>query len=325
MKKFILTSNDIFNIKSHDLLTYYIPNHAGYKLLSLNGKEAVNFIKKNNKIDTKIIVYLQGGGPNYEFYTHIVNFLSKTKIHCYITIFTFDWWFRPLSKNHNSLMKLIFKTNNYRVITLANSVNKIYEFHNLSYMNYASNIICNNFWSCYNSSFVPFNNSPEKKILVSGATNKLHYPERNKLLNLANIVYPTVNREKHQNSKNSLYNELLNKYIACFASSVYVFNAKLQNITNTHLIILKTFEILASGALLVQPEIEVPYLEKQLGLIKGKHYLTIDFDKENIQEQIDSILEHPHINEIRKSGKDFAKENLTSEKKYLELQEMGVF
>ena len=50
-----------------------------------------------------------------------------------------------------------------------------------------------------------------------------------------------------------------------------------------------------------------------------------DFEKDDIQEQIDSILEHPQIHEIRKAGQDYAKENLTSEKKYFELKEMVLF
>ena len=58
-KKIIITSPDIFNIKSHDLITKHLTKEQGYKLLSLNGKEAVNFIKKNNSHKTSIIIYNQ--------------------------------------------------------------------------------------------------------------------------------------------------------------------------------------------------------------------------------------------------------------------------
>ena len=45
-KKIIITAPDIFNIKSHDLLTEYLTKHAGYKLLKLKGNQAIDFIKK---------------------------------------------------------------------------------------------------------------------------------------------------------------------------------------------------------------------------------------------------------------------------------------
>ena len=206
------------------------------------------------------------------------------------------------------------------------SLASLSSYHNFDYKKFKKNVICNNFWSCYKSSFIEFNSSPYKKILLSGASSPTQYPERYALAKFSNVERPQIkNSDSHTKTHNTLYNELLNQYMACFSSSVYVYNKSSGNIENTHLILLKAFEILASGALLIQPDIEAPYLKDSLGLIKGKHYLTIDFDKENIQEQIDSILEHPQIDEIRKEGQYYAKENLTSEKKYLELKEMGLF
>ena len=66
-QKIIITSPDIFNIKSHDLITEYLTKHAGYKLLSLNGKQAVDFIKKNNSRKNRIIIYNQDGLSKREF------------------------------------------------------------------------------------------------------------------------------------------------------------------------------------------------------------------------------------------------------------------
>ena len=332
-KKIIITSPDIFNIKSHDLITEYLTKHAGYKLLSLNGKQAVDFIKKNNSRKTRLVIYNQDGNPKREFENTIISYLHSLseKLLARVLIFTVDFWYyngERASKHRYGklLLDKVFKTKTYKVVTLAPSLDSLSSFHKFNYTKFKGNVICNNFWSCYKSSFIRFNSSPCKKILLSGTSSHQQYPERWSIAKFSNVETPQIkNGDSHTKTHNTLYNELLNQYIACFASSVYVYNKSSGNIENTHLILLKTFEILASGALLIQPEIEVPYLKDVLGLIKGKHYLTINFDKENIQEQIDSILENPRIHEIRKAGQDYAKENLTSEKKYLELKEIGLF
>lgn len=332
-QKIIITSPDIFNIKSHDLITEYLTKHGCYKLLKLKGKQAVDFIKKNNSRKNRIIIYNQDGNPKREFENTIVNYLHSLndKLLARVLIFTVDFWHynsERASKHKYGKMLLdkVFKTNYYKVVTLAPSIDSLSSFHNFDYGLYKNNIICNNFWSCYLTSFLEFNSSPCKKILLSGACSPSQYPERFTLAKFSNVERPQIkNGETHTKTHNTLYNELLNQYIACFASSVYVFNKSSEKLENTHLILLKTFEILASGALLIQPEFEVPYLKDVLGLVKGKHYLTIDFEKDDIQEQINSILEHPQIHEIRKAGQDYAKENLTSEKKYIELKEMVLF
>ena len=332
-QKIVITSPDIFNIKSHDLITEYLTKHAGYKLLTLNGKEAIDFIKKNNSRKTRLVIFNQDGNPKREFENTIISYLQSLneKLLARVLIFTVDFWYyngKRASKHKygKALLDKLFKTKTYKVVTLAPSIDSLSSFHNFDYGLYKSNIICNDFWSCYKSSFIEFNCSPCKKILLSGAVSQTQYPERYSLAKFSNVEKPQLkNGNSHTKTHNTLYNELLNKYLAGFASSVYVYNKSSGNTENTHLILLKTFEILASGALLIQPEIEVSYLKDVLGLVKGKHYLTIDFEKDNTQEQIDSILEHSEINEIRKAGQDYAKENLTSEKKYLELKEMGLF
>ena len=115
----------------------------------------------------------------------------------------------------------------------------------------------------------------------------------------------------------SLFPKYLNKYLACFASSVHPFTY------NTHYILAKVFEILGSGSLLVYPKREEEYMNK-IGLFHMEHYYSIDLLKNDtsIQNEIDFILDEKNrnlINKIRLSGHNYAKLNFNSEKKYNEL------
>ena len=312
-----LLTNNLFNNKSHDLANIYFPKY--FKKYIMNPKEIIAFISNNNKENYKIFIYSQGG-PSNHFYYPIIKYLDiqGEKIKAEIVVFSFDWWFHPFKsqKINNDCLKLMFKPKNYKLVAFTN-LDIISNFHNISYKKYEKNIITNNIWCCYNSSFINFNENPLKILAISGEIkNEEHYPERKKLTNFKQTCIIKKNTAKHEN--NNYYNLSLNKYIACFASSVYVYNCSTKNYQNTHCILLKTFEILASGSLLVVPLIESKYLEEDLGIKEGIHFLSIDF-KKNIQIQIDNILCNPNINTIRKIGQDYAKENLTSKNKFEEI------
>jgi hypothetical protein len=119
----------------------------------------------------------------------------------------------------------------------------------------------------------------------------------------------------------NMYSKMLNSYLCCFASSVYVFNKSIAHSNNTHLILQKVFEILASGSLLLYPLSEKQYI-KRIGLIHKNNCYLIDFTK-NVQKQINQILNPinlPHINRIRYNGHLHAINNLSSHKKYSEIK-----
>ena len=87
------------------------------------------------------------------------------------------------------------------------------------------------------------------------------------------------------------------------------------------MILLKTFEILASGSLLIMPLSEEKFLA-EIGIINQENCILIDFDKD-LNEQIISILDinnRDYINNIRYKGYVHAKNNLNTEIKFNNLK-----
>ena len=114
-------------------------------------------------------------------------------------------------------------------------------------------------------------------------------------------------------STDYLYNKRLNSYFACFSSSVYFWNK------NTHIILLKTFEILGSGSLLVMPMKEKKYI-LNIGLKHMHNCYLIDFSK-NLDNQINYIFSNIDLfNRIRKNGRLHAIKHLNENKMINEIK-----
>lgn len=140
------------------------------------------------------------------------------------------------------------------------------------------------------------------------------------MLSLNNIEHYYYNNNDI-NSINNNYNKILNNYIACFTSSVYIYNKTEKKVSNTNMILLKTFEILASGSLLLMPLSEEKYLEK-IGIINNKNCILLDFNKD-LNEQINFILDNlEYINNIRYNGYLFGKNELNSDNKFIEFDKL---
>jgi hypothetical protein len=184
-----------------------------------------------------------------------------------------------------------------------------------------------NYWGIYKSSIIKYNNVPIKKILITGNTLSRNYPERNLMCHLDNHnieIYDYNNNDIKTDNIN--FSKKLNEYLCCFTSSVHVVNIKLRKIQNTHIILLKNYEILASGSLLLVPDYEEPYLKK-IGLIKGEHYLTLNFNYNNddMNKQINNLLNEDNIqniNKIRYNGYKYAINNLTNKQRFNELNKI---
>lgn len=313
------------NVKSHDIVNIYLQKYCD--LIYVNSQEAIKFIKNNNKKENNIILYHHFYVNNvfeHDFHVDIIKFLHKSdNILSNIVIFAFDWW-RELPTRERPRREhtdLIFKAKNYKVIVNAKNLEQLNYFHNINYNEYKENIFFNKFWSCYNTSFVEYNNLPIKKLLVSGDTCG-RYPERIYLKNLLlscdliDVLPRTINKD----SINNNYNLNLNKYIACFSSSAHVYNFSTNKHENINIILLKTYEILAAGSLLVMPYTEKEYV-KEIGLIENLNCCFINFEK-NVIEQINDILNLININQIRKNGQKLANEKLTSYYKFCELKHL---
>lgn len=312
----ILEKNyDIYNPKIHDLLNIHFKKHYCIKYLTF--EETINFINTNNNNKIKIIFYFQNF-PNFS--NKILNFINNNIIKCSIFIFTFDFWVRGPDDFHKFILD-VFKTNNYKVFTFAENIKQLNYYHNFDYNLYENNIIFNNIWCCYKSSFIEFNKNPFLKIFLSGAISN-SYPERKKIIQYNNVIKYEYNKN-HIKNDNDDYNKELNKYIACFSSSVYVISLSSNKLENTHTILQKTFEILSSGSLLVLPFIEEPYINK-IGLFHNINCFLINFNntKQDIQDQINyitNINNKKNIDNIRLNGQKYAKNNFNSELKFIEI------
>lgn len=318
----ILKENyNTFNSKCDDLLNIYF--RENYNILHFNSDTAIQFIINNNFDHINIIFYINNTIDTYEL--NIMNYIQNNNIYCKIFFILIDWWKIPPPGNYevqHNFISNIFKATNYKVVTFSYDIYQLSSFYNIDFTPYQHNIIHLNLWSSYNLSFVDFNHSPIQKVLISGRIFQLHYPERTMMLGASRIEFYDYNNGDVQTLNNN-YNKILNNYIAAFTSSVYIFNESTQQIENTHMVLLKTFEILGSGALLISPISEELYLQK-FGIINGVNCILFDFNN-NLDHQIDYILDPnniEHINSIRYNGYLHSRNNLNSYNKFIELKNL---
>jgi hypothetical protein len=99
-------------------------------------------------------------------------------------------------------------------------------------------------------------------------------------------------------------------------------NKELGQLANTHLILLKYYEILASGSLLLCPKSE----EKQLnniGLYSDANCIICSMeDIEKIVSYITDEKNRGHIDVIRKAGQEHAINSLNGNIKYQQFREI---
>lgn len=324
----IKENGQFYNQKAFELFDYYFKNN--YKLVKKNIINVFDFINDKNK-KNNVLVFIHAtylDEFDYNVVSYIQNF--KNNFDSQIYIIEIDWWVAASYKRvtENNFRKDILRANNYKLIVNVDNVSVLSNFNNVDCFNFKNNIICYNCWNIYKSAIVEFNKNPIKKILLSGCTARSNYPERSRLRYLNNkyIEFYEYNNNDICETYVNNFSKKLNEHLCCFTSSVHVVNIKNMKIENTHVILLKVFEILASGSLLIVPDYEEPYLKK-LGLINGEHYLTLDFSKKdnNVCEQINNLFETnnlSHIDKVRLNGYNFGINNLTNEIKFKELHKL---
>jgi hypothetical protein len=313
------------------------------------------FFKNDNKFIYKPV---EGFNGLFKFLDSLINTKTKTIIVLYynncfklmdllnysdkisnnITIIPVqlrDWWFNSDYINNkkkfmlNNYNQNVFKNNKFKQVTDVD-YKTLGIFLNQNLEKYKSNIVSLSLHSCYDKCFIEFNNNPINKILVSGSLYQEAYPERYKMKKFKNIeIKKWVSMWATENHEDQ-YARSLNNYLCCFASSVYPENLSLYNKkrkkysrTNSHVILLKNYEILGAGSLLLNPLTEKPYLKK-IGLIDDVNCMFIDMtDDKKIQDKIDFILDPKNrnfIDKVRKAGQEHGRKNLNSKKKFEELK-----
>lgn len=301
-----------YNIKTNPIFTNYLSN---FTAINIDEDKCINpdiIGKILDKYDEKenVIVFYQHKSVSI-FKDNLTEYLNKKhSVSFKFYLFTFDFW--------SSRSKKQFKPINFKVFTFAYNVEQLEYFLGIKiHKKWEKNYIFKNIWCCYNESILDINLNPINKLLISGNSSR-GYKERLVLHNLSNTNKNIISLGINSNdisSKEFTYNKRLNSYFACFSSSVYI------NYKSTHLIVLKTFEILGSGALLVMPKSEEEYISK-IGLINLKNCFLIDFNKD-INYQIDWIFKTKNkelFDKIRKEGQLHAKKNLNEYKMINEIR-----
>ena len=300
----------------------FFKNDNMFEYKKMTYKKIFSFLNeiKNTKNKTYILFF------NDKNYVNQYKLLEYSKeLNKNITIIPLgssDWWFNTTypGRKYNKYIQNVFKYDRLKYV-LETDIKILGEFLNQDLKKYKHNIIQFALHNCYDYCFVKFNDNPINKILVSGSLAQHSYPERKYITRFKNVDVKN-NRNGQNDEKN--YAKFLNKYLCCFASSVYPENLSLnKKRTNSHCILLKNYEILGSGSLLLNPLIEKPYLEK-IGLIEDINCMFVDMTNDKkIQAKIDFILDSKNrrfIDKVRKAGQNYGKKNLTSKKKFEELK-----
>jgi hypothetical protein len=293
-----------FNIKTAPLYTRYIktfePIHVDENKVRGAG-DARSILEPFNQPGNVIVFYQQRDMTPFK--NLLVTYLNSMKdVHFEFYLFTFDFW-RPTQYAR------YFDAKNFRVFTPSMNIAHLNHFLLRNLSTFANNILFHPLHCCYNEAIMPPNPNPTMKLYVSGEHHPLHYPERACLHRLArrktNIVAHPVHRADITSAEFA-YNRRLHAHFACFASSVYMRGE------NTHAILLKIYEILGAGALLVMPTSEGKFI-KNIGLVNMVNCYLIDFRKP-LSPQIDCIFANVAVFErVRAEGHRHARENLNEE------------
>jgi hypothetical protein len=302
-----------YNLKTNPILKNYISNFTPIHMdekKCCNIKNISDILDKYNKINNIIVLYQHRSVTTLK--NNIVKYLNnKNNVKFKFYLFTFDFW-HSSSAPH-------FKPINFKVITFAKNVEQLDIYFKCNHKKWENNLIFKNTWCCYNESILEFNHNPKNKLLISGSRGSC-YPERS-ILDRQSITNKTLIVHKYKFggndiiSKEFIYNKRLHSYFACFSTSVY------PNKINTHAILLKTFEILGSGSLLVMPLKEEKYIG-EIGLVNMKNCYLMDFSKD-LNPQIKFIFDNIELfNKIRKEGHVHAKNNLNEQKMIEEIKQI---
>lgn len=299
-----------FNTKTAPILNNYIRHFTPIYFTDDSILHISNILEKYDENNNIIVFYQHKSASGFK--NNLTKYLNnKNSVKFKFYLFTFDYW-RSSYQSH-------FEPINYKVITFAKNIEQLTIFLKKSYIKWEKNFIFKNYWCCYNESILDINLTPLNKLFISGNSCGA-YPERKKLHKKSKTNQHLISSngiiDTDIESEEFIYNKRLNLYFACFSSSIYT-----RDNINTHAILLKTFEILGSGALLVMPMSEQKYI-LDIGLVNMINCYLIDFSK-NLDSQIDFIFRNIDLfNTIRKKGHTHAINNLNEYKMINEIKDI---
>jgi len=159
-------------------------------------------------------------------------------------------------------------------------------------------------WVAHSASpdfMMPYNQSPENFILLSGAVDR-YYPLRQQMRTLYSQGSPSIVYQGHPGYFTG-YDYENHQAIGCgYARTINRHRAAFTDNLIYRYVVAKYFEIPATGALLFA-ENAVSGPLKELGFIENVHYVPVS--KENLEERMEYILDesnHQELDEIRRAG-----------------------
>lgn len=270
MKKYILfRCEDSFNKKSHVLPYQYFCKDA--ETYGIKNYHLIKEVLCANQNDENVCILFYGQSLYaFELFTKIIKYMDKKFEHMKskIIFFVFDfWYFWDESIHVQYTLTAIKGKHNYTILT-AEDLEQIEYHHDMDFKPYEDKIIFAKIWCAYDSAFIDFNWNPIEKIGLGGEFDLDCYPERSFVSKhkefVERIKYnrKSVREVKHGNwVDNNDFNKTLNQYLCCFTSSIRG-KAKNENkYVSVHAVLLKVYEILAAGSLLLYPESEKEYLQ----------------------------------------------------------------
>jgi hypothetical protein len=303
----------------------HFENDDLFKCLHFSNEEFIEFLNKirYTGTPTKILYFVYSDSDGLKDSINIIKYSEylspMIKIFC---LAVNDWWCHPTPTIFDEYNLNAFYYSRIRYV-VCTDYKTLGFFLNKNLEKYKKNILSWDMHSCYDNCFIKLNDNPINKILVSGHVSRWNYWERFKLSKFNNVSI----KERGNNvwTDEKAYSQYLNRYICCFSTSNHPYNMTTKKNEISNLILLKTYEILGSGALLLSPLNQKIQLAK-IGLIEDVNCMFIDMSDDNkIQEKIDFILDEKNrkfIDNIRKNGQDHGINNLNSKKKYEILKEL---
>lgn len=303
-----------FNEKSHDFVHRHWAHDNQCKIHPKPTFARVRaFIDKHRNRKDQLLVFYSQKRTRLELQT--LEYLNSIpSISLPVVFFTFDYWHRGDQPYAGVIHKIFFARNHY-VMTFARTLAQIEGLWKWDLSPYRDRILTDcNMWSCYEASRTPFVADPIPKMCVSGVAGASHYWERAAMLKKQGTVRLPYTLDDH-------YCRRLSRYLCCFASSVHIHSRREGRFVNTHLILLKVFEILSSGSFLLCPDTEIETL-KHIGLENNVHYMGRPMS--TIHATINWLLNPTNkriVDKIRREGWLFARHRLNSATKYATIKD----
>lgn len=319
MKYVVFDNNKSFNKKSHELYNKYFKENPDFSFEDFDVNNIKHFIAENiNNSDLNIVFYSHSIEITHD-YVKIIDYFNTFDPKLKMTFFVFDYWDLPC---YSKFIDKVFQAQNHYVVTFAENMEKVNWYQKKNYSRFGKNFIYNDFWCAYEKAFVDFNENPKNMIGLGGQVHRRLYPERQIFSKIGKYVERIPYNDSDIENDDNNFALTLNKYICCFTSPIYGMNKTTRKHENTHTFLLKVFEILASGSLLLYPLSEKKYIE-EIGLIDRVNCILCDCsDKHRIIRMCEYVLipdNRAEIDRIRKNGQEHARTKLNGYNKYMEV------